>query len=240
VIRWFGFRTFFGLCAALAIVAAVLIWRTQEPPRERGPRLRGWSWARAGVADLVQRHMAVTIFFGLGAGALFTFVPTFGESLGVATLALFYTAYAGAAMAVRIFGGRLIDTRGRRAVIVPSMFVQTFAVALLAGLGLLVTRASPVPVSPVLFVAGLLAGGAHGFMYPGLAAIVADQAADTRRGAVVGVFSAVYLTGNAAGAFVFGYVTHAVGYGFMWAVLTAVLLAGAGISLRLRDRVSAC
>lgn len=239
LIRWFGFRTFFGACALLAAVAAVMVWRTEEPPRERPPRIRGWSWARAGLADLLYRHMAVTVFFGLGAGVLFTFVPTFGESLGVATLALFYTAYAGAAMGVRIFGGRMIDTRGRRAVIVPSMFVQTLAVALLAVLGLLVARTSHIPVLPALFVAGMLSGGAHGFMYPGLAAMVADQAAETRRGAVVGVFSAVYLTGNAAGAFVFGYVTHALGYGLMWTVLAAVLLAGAGISLRLRDPVAA-
>ena len=50
---------------------------------------------------------------------------------------------------------------------------------------------------------------------------------------MVGLFSAVFLVGNAGGAFVFGFVTHAIGYGYMWAILTALMLAGAGVSLRL-------
>ena len=91
-----------------------------------------------------------------------------------------------------------------------------------------------VPSPLVLLVAaGLIAGGAHGFLYPGLAALVTDQAAPVHRGAVVGVFSAVFLFGHAAGAFLFGGVVHAVGYGSMWNLLTALLLAGAGMSLRL-------
>jgi predicted MFS family arabinose efflux permease len=90
--------------------------------------------------------------------------------------------------------------------------------------------------SPLAFLVatGLIAGGAHGFLYPGLAALVTDHAAPMHRGAIVGVFSAVFLFGHAAGAFVFGGVVHAVGYGSMWGVLAALLLAGAGLSLRLR------
>ncbi|PYM98825.1 MAG: hypothetical protein DME08_07085 [Candidatus Rokuibacteriota bacterium] len=190
---------------------------------------------RASIDEVMHRHMAVTIFFGLGTGVIFAFLPTFAESLGVHTLALFYTGYAGAAMAVRIFGGRLIDTQGRHAVIVPSMFVQAAATALLASVGLhaLGPGAAPLPVLPLLVVAGVMAGGSHGFLYPGLAALVTDETPAARRGSVVGLFSAVFLVGNAGGAFVFGFVTHAIGYGYMWAILTALMLAGAGVSLRL-------
>jgi MFS family permease len=113
------------------------------------------------------------------------------------------------------------------------MFVQAVAAALLAGLGLIAAPTSARLALPILVVAGLMAGGAHGFLYPGLAALVADQAAEARRGAVVGVFSGVFLVGNAGGAFVFGYVAHALGYGVMWSLVAALLLAGAGLSLRL-------
>jgi MFS family permease len=158
----------------------------------------------------------------------------------VTTLALFYTAYAVAAMMVRVLGGRLIDTLGRRAVIVPSMFALAGAAALLAMLGL----GSPgggVPAPLILLMgAGLVGGGAHGFLYPSLAALVTDRAAPLRRGTVVGVFSAVVLFGQAAGAFLFGYVVHAFDYGAMWSVLAVLLLAGAGLSLRLTgDRPAA-
>jgi MFS family permease len=190
---------------------------------------------RASIDEVMHRHMAVTIFFGLGTGVIFAFLPTFAESLGVHTLALFYTGYAGAAMAVRVFGGRLIDTQGRHAVIVPSMFVQAAATALLASVGLhaLGPGAASLPVLPLLVVAGVMAGGSHGFLYPGLAALVTDETPAARRGSVVGLFSAVFLVGNAGGAFAFGFVTHAIGYGYMWAILTALMLAGAGVSLRL-------
>ena len=43
--------------------------------------------------------MALTLFFGLGTGVMFTFLPTFGEGLGVHSVSLFYTAYALAAVA---------------------------------------------------------------------------------------------------------------------------------------------
>src|SRR3989449_4062422 len=161
------------------------------------------------------------------------FLPTFAESLGVQTLALFYTAYALAAIGVRVFGGRLIDTRGRRAVIVPSMLMQAVATALLAITAFLVARTSQTPVVPVLFLAGLLAGGAPGVLYPGLPALVTDQTPAGRRGVVVGIFSSVFLTGPTAGALVFGYVTHSVGYAFMWTILTSLLFAGFALSLRL-------
>jgi MFS family permease len=236
LIRRYGFRTLFGLCAILAVVAAVLVWGVREAQRDVGSPMPGSGWPRAGLEELFHRHMAVALFFGLGAGTIFAFLPTFGESLGVTTLALFYTAYAGAAMAVRILGGRLIDTHGRRAVIVPSMFVQVAGTSVLALIGLLASPVGRLPILPALFVAGLLCGGAHGFIYPGLSALVADQAHKDRRGAVVGVFSGVFLVGNAAGAFTFGFVTHAIGYGPMWTVLSGLLLIGAALSLGLVDR----
>ena len=233
VIRRFGFRPLFAMSAALAVVAAVFVWYLEERRREVALPVRGFPWERGGLADLFHLSMAVTLFFGLGAGTIFVFLPTFAESLGVRTLALFYTAYAVAAIGVRVFGGQLIDTRGRRAVIVPSMFIQTAATALLAAVGFLVTRTSQTPVVPALFVAGLMSGGAHGFLYPGLAALVTDQTPETRRGVVVGIFSAVFLAGQTSGSFLFGYVTHAVGYAFMWSVLSAFLLVGSALSMKM-------
>ncbi|MEK7385294.1 MAG: MFS transporter [candidate division NC10 bacterium] len=233
VIRRFGFRPLFAMSAALAVVAAVFVWYLKERRREVALPVRGFPWERGGLADVLHLPMAVVLFFGLGAGTIFVFLPTFAESLGVRTLALFYTAYAVAAIGVRLFAGQLIDTRGRRAVIVPSMFIQTAATALLAALGFLVTRTSQTPVVPALFLAGLMSGCAHGFLYPGLAALVTDQTPETRRGVVVGIFSAVFLAGQTSGSFLFGYVTHAVGYAFMWSVLSALLLVGSALSLRM-------
>lgn len=234
IVRTVGFRALFVLSAALGLVTTALVWPVREGARDSSlPARLAPGAMRAAVEDLLHRHMFVTMFFGLGSGTIFAFLPTFAEGLGVRTLSLFYTAYALAAIAVRITGGRLIDTRGRRAVIVPSMFVQAASTGLLALVGALVVRSSSTPVVPSLFVTGLLAGGAHGFLYPGLAALVTDHTPAERRAAVVGLFSAMLLTGQAGGAFAFGYVVHAVGYAAMWAALTLLLALGGVLSMRL-------
>jgi len=218
------------------VVAASFVWGLREREREGSPPVRGFPWEPGGLAEAAQLSMAVTLFFGLGAGTIFVFLPTFAEHLGVQTLALFYTAYSLSAIAVRVFGGRLSDVHGRRAVIMPSMFAQAGATALLATVAFLVSRTSATPVVPVLFLTGLLAGGAHGFLYPGLAALVTDHTPETRRGVVVGIFSAVFLAGQTTGAFVFGYVTHAIGYAFMWSALTSLLFLGAALALKLERK----
>jgi MFS family permease len=235
VIRRFGFRPLFAACGLLALVTCAIVWTLRERERVDVPTAPDWASIRTMLQDVLHRHMAITVFFGLGSGTIFAFLPTFGERIGVRTLALFYIAYAFAAMVVRVVAGHWIDTHGRRAIIVPSMFMQVGGAALLAALAFLISRVSGLPPLPVLFVAGLIAGAAHGFLYPGLAALVADQAHETRRGTVVGVFSAVFLIGNSGGAFVFGYVAHRFGYGLMWSTLALLLLAGAIVSLGLPD-----
>jgi MFS family permease len=235
VIRRFGFRPLFAACALLALVTGAIVWTLSERERVDIPTAPAFSSMATMLEDLRHRHMAIAVFFGLGSGTVFAFLPTFGESIGVRTLALFYIAYACAAMAVRVVAGHWIDTRGRRAVIVPSMFLQALAVALLASLAFLIARVHGVPPLPFFFVAGLIGGAAHGFLYPGLAALVADQAHEARRGTVIGVFSAVFLIGNSGGAFLFGGVAHRFGYGVTWSTLTGILLVGAFLSLGLHD-----
>lgn len=233
VVRTAGFPHLFLLSALLTVVPFALVWPLRETRRGAVPTAPAPGGARSALEDVLQRDMFVTAFFGLGSGAIFTFLPTFAEALGVRTLSLFYLAYAGSAIVVRVLGGRLIDTRGRRAVIVPSMFVQTLATALLALLGVLAPRATALPVLSALVVAGLLSGSAHGFLYPGLAALITDRTPETRRAAVVGVFSAMFLAGQTLGAFLFGYVAHAADYAAMWWALSVLLLVGAVVSLRL-------
>lgn len=235
VIRRLGFRAFFGMTTLFALVALALVWRIRESGGIMGVAPGGAQVIREGLAEILRLHMALAFFFGLGTGTIFTFLPTFGELLGVASLALFYTAYASAAMFVRTVGGGLSDTLGRRAVIVPSMFVQATATGILAVLGLLVGPGATVPVLPFLFLAGLLAGGAHGFLYPALAALLMDETTEARRGSVVGIFSSVFLAGNALGSMAFGYVIHGFGYGVMWSALSLLLAAGFIASFRLRS-----
>ena len=239
VVNNLGFRWLFLLAVLLSSVAALLVARTrgiQPPDMGAGP---GLEMFRDGLEDVLRLHMALAFFFGLGTGAMFTFMPTFGESLGVRSVALYYTAYAVAAMVVRVAGGNLIDVRGRRATIIPSMFIQAASVAILAIIASLVRPHMAVPIVPFLILAGLLAGGGHGFLYPALSALLMDVTPERRRGGAVGIFSGVMLVGQTLGSMIFGYVAHAFGYAVMWGVVTFLLSAGFLLSQRLRERRAA-
>ncbi|MGH7350348.1 MAG: MFS transporter, partial [Candidatus Rokuibacteriota bacterium] len=189
---------------------------------------------REGLLELRHMHMLLGLFFGLGTGTIFTFLPTFGEELGITSVGLFYTAYAVAAMLVRVVGGNLIDVRGRRAVIIPCLFVQAAATGVLALVALLFWPPLRLPVLPFIFLAGFLAGAAHGFLYPAMSALLMDVTPERRRGSAVGIFSSVILVGNTIGAIAFGYVAHGLGYAVMWSALTALLALGSFLSVRLR------
>jgi MFS family permease len=234
VVRRFGFPWLFAWAMLLAGAALALVFRMRDvrpPSMTGGP---GFEAVRQGIKELLHLHMGLMFFFGLGTGTIFTFLPTFAERLGVTGLGLFYTAYATAAMLVRVAGGGLIDTRGRRAVIIPSMLVQAAATSILAMVAILVRPGSAVPVLPFLFAAGFMAGGAHGFLYPALSALLMDVTPERRRGSAVGTFSSVFLVGNALGSIAFGYVAHGFGYRVMWSALTLLLVSGFLASLRLR------
>ena len=156
----------------------------------RGPGPRG-AWPRWSAGAAARAHGA-GFFFGLGTGTVFTFLPTFAEQLGVTGLGLFYTAYAGAAMAVRVVGRHAHRRPGRRAVIVPSMFVLTCATGILAragdpgDAGARACRCCRSSSSP-----GSSPAAAHGFLYPALSALLVDVTPERRRGSAVGIFSAV-------------------------------------------------
>jgi MFS family permease len=234
VIRRLGYPWFFAGATLVAGAALAVSWRVRDVrPAALGAR-PGLQVIREGLRELRHLHMLLAFFFGLGTGTIFTFLPTFGEILGVTSVGLFYTAYAVAAMLVRVVGGSLIDVRGRRAVIIPCMFVQASATVIIALIALLFSPALGLPVLPFLFLAGFLAGGAHGFLYPAMSALLMDVTPERRRGSAVGLFSSVVLVGTTTGAIVFGYVAHGTGYAAMWSALAVLLAVGFLLSFRLR------
>jgi MFS family permease len=231
-----GFRGLFVSAAILPLLAAGISARLRLPPDPPPPAGR-----RGGLADLLRGlvsspplPMALGAAFGLGNGVMFTFFPTYAVDLGVRWVGVFAVAYSMAALAVRATASGLVDAVARRAIIIPALGLQAGATALLAALGFL-SRGAGLPAGALLGVAGLLAGAAHGLVYPALTALVVDMTPPERRGRVVGIFMAFILLGQAGGAAGFGYLVNAVGYGAMFAILT-IPLAGASVLARRLER----
>jgi MFS family permease len=233
LVRTSGFRGLFLAAAALPLLAAAISARLRLPPAPPPVAAReGLPGLLRGILSAPRLPMALGTAFGLGQGVMFTFFPTYAADLGVRWVGLFAVAYSTAALGVRASASSLADTVGRRAVIIPAMALQAGATALLAIVGLL-ARSVGIPAGPLLALAGLIAGAAHGLLYPALTALVVDVTPPERRGRMVGVFMAFILLGQAGGAAGFGYLAHAVGYGPMFAILCLVLAGASALAFRL-------
>ena len=230
LIRRFGYPAFFLNATLWALIALAVTLKTPEPERAAGFPPPGRPPITIGIGTLPPLPLALGFLFGLGVGTVFTFLPTFAERLGVTHFSLFYTGYAGAALLVRAVWANLIDSRGRRAVILPSIFIQAIAPVLFT---LVEVTGPTIPAFPSLMLVGILAGGAHGFLYPALLALGMDLTPEVHHGRVVGTSNAVQLAGSTLGAVLFGSVAQGFGYGVMFGLLTFVLTAGTLVSLRL-------
>jgi MFS family permease len=232
LIRVAGFRELFLAAAVLPLLAAVISARLRLPAPRRTGAAEGLPGLLRGLISAPRLPVTLGAAFGLGQGVMFTFFPTYALDLGVRWVGLFAVSYSAAALGVRVAAGGLADSIGRRAVIIPAMAIQTGATVLLAGLEPL-ARGLSLPAGPFLALSGLLAGAAHGLLYPALTALVVDVTPPERRGRVVGVFMAFILLGQAGGAAGFGHLAHWVGYGPMFAILSLALAGAFALAFRL-------
>ena len=67
-------------------------------------------------------------------------------------------------------------------------------------------------------LAGFLAGGAHGFLYPALSALLVDVTPENRRARAVGTFSSVFLLGNAVGVSPLVILGSLAFWGLLWGI----------------------
>jgi len=215
IIEAFGYRPFFFITATLAAVALGVSLSLRDPERGRAltPELafdRFFSRRRLLVPILV------SFSFGVGLGTVFVFLPPYAKALALGRIGPFYIFYTLAAIGVRFFGGRLSDRFGRRRVILPGLILQAVGSLWLS---------YPHPWF-ALRVIGLLIGGAHGFLYPALSALVVDLGGDGGRGRVLGVFSAAVLCGSAFGSLTFGVVAHFLGFPAIFLLAAGIILLG--------------
>lgn len=156
----------------------------------------------------------------LAAGALtaLAFIPLLGVERGIANPGIYFTAVALTSIAFRIIAGRLADTYGRFASIVPGMLLAT------AGL-LLVARASS---TQTLVLAGIVCGTGSASAAPALLALIIDLAGPARRGAAMAIHWAMLDLGVSAGSIITGQIAPLVGYGGAFVAASCAPFVGLG------------
>jgi len=213
VIQAYGYPTFF-VSASLFSLGGLLVVGALKPPEivpvdsnKREKILRG----------NILLPLVISGIFGISIGTLFAFFPPFAKGVGgVERVGGFYIAYACSGIGLRLLGRRWADKWGRWQVVIPALLLNAL------GLFLLVW---PGPLEAQLWV-GALTGGAHGLLYPTLAALHMDQVEPGRRGRMLGLFSGAIVLGNSVGPMTMGVVAEEIGYYRMFGLTGILPLVG--------------
>jgi MFS family permease len=216
-----GYRQIFLTSAVLAVAAAALALPLREARRAAPDEepARGFR-SVLGQSDLRPLWWIVAIF-AIALASVFTFLKRYVDETGLGTVGSFFSAYSGAAIALRLFLGWLPDRIGPKRVLFPALGCLATAFALLAGAS--GTRD--------VVIAGVLFGVGHGFAFPILFGIAVTRARDADRGSAMGIYTALFDAGVVIGGPLFGAVVAAAGFPAMFATAGGVVTTGALVFL---------
>jgi len=187
-------------------------WSTREGQPTRGVL------AAATQADLLPLWFMGGMF-ATALAAQFTFLKTFIVETEVGSMGLFFTAYSGAAVVLRLLFAWLPERVGPKRVLFPALAMLALGYVLLA------LATGPTAVA----AAGVLGGIGHGFTFPILSGLVVHRARPTERGAAMSIFTALFDGGVLVGGPTLGAVIHFAGYPVMFGTAAALVAAGAAV-----------
>ena len=215
VLRRLGFPSFFLLSAALAGLAFFLVLPLRE--KEPAGKIRS---RHSFFALLRQRKFLVvaglSLLFGFGLAATGNFVAPLAEERGIPVISIFFLAYSAGAIGIRLIGGRLTDRIGESRMLPYALIVSAAGILTLT----LVTGGF------TLALAGLLAGGGHGLLFPVLNTLAVRGEPFEVRGKATGIFTGAIDAGNFLGSFILGMVGDLAGLSPLFAVAGGALLLG--------------
>lgn len=213
VIQAYGYPTFF-VSASLFSLGGLLVVGALKPPEVVPVDLNKREKILRGNIFL---PLVISGIFGISIGTLFAFFPPFAKGVGgVERVGGFYIAYACSGIGLRLLGRRWADKWGRWQVVIPALLLYALGMFLLVW---------PGPLEAQLWV-GALTGGAHGLLYPTLAALHMDQVEPGRRGRMLGLFSGAIVLGNSVGPMTMGVVAEEIGYYGMFGLTGMLPLVG--------------
>lgn len=205
----------FGCATALGFASLVLSLPLRDQPLPHGELPSRGFFAAVAQPDLRPVWFIGSIF-ATALAAYFTFIKTFVLHTGTGSVGAFFTAYAAAAIGLRVFFAWLPDRAGPKRVLFPALGALSAGLLLLAH----VSRANEI------VAAGALCGLGHGFIFPILTGLVVARARPAERGAALSIFTALFDAGVALGGPALGIAIHFGGYGTMFTAAAALVAIG--------------
>ena len=200
---------FEALFVAAALFAAVGLLVTILLP-ETAARLAKGETPGGFFAAVFRRSLypiwAVTAAFSMALTGYFTFLRTFVDETGIGSVGLFFSYYAGTAIALRLTLAWLPERVGAKRVLYPAFGL------LMVGFLVLAQAES----GTAIVLAGVLCGAGHAYTFPILMGMAVDRASDAGRGSAVAFFTALFDVGTLLGGPTLGFVIEQAGYPTMF------------------------
>lgn len=169
----------------------------------------------------------VTFLMSLGYAAILSFISFFAEERDlVAAASFFFLIYAVAILVTRPFSGRLMDTKGANAIMVPCFLL--FA----AGLALLSVTHSSI----LLLVAAAIIGAGYGNLQSGAQAIALKVTPRARAGLATSTFFIALDAGLGFGPYILGFIEPLVGFGALYSGLAVLIIMTLVLYMMLHGR----
>lgn len=195
------------LMVVLAVIFAIANrYETKEEYRPSAQPVAQEEETPRGIASLIERNAlpatVIQLFHCLAFAAVNSFIVIYAESRGITGTAWFFTCMAIAMCLTRLFAGRLTDTYGEIAVVLPCLMTTVLGFLLLIW-----TRSNL-----VFYVTGFLVGISTGIVNPVLQAAAIRSSPANRRGAANGTYQLSNDLANGLGAVLWGVTIDLWGY----------------------------
>lgn len=213
----FGYPAFFMTTSGLAAAAFIL----QLPVTDQHRQLVNNSAPSASFFTLLAtRKMLITgglaLLFGVALAATGNFIAPFAQAKNLSYISIYFFAYACAAVATRVFLGRLADRVGESQIIPWGLGI--------AAVGLMLVPL--VQTDILLLVVGCIFGIGHGLLFPALNAMAIRDTPYSARGKVTGIFTGGIDSGAFVGALILGLIGDLAGYTALFLSAAVILSAG--------------
>ena len=214
-----GFFAFSGVLSLISLTIAAFLKeeRTSNLPAGSGIRM----FKEVTITKKNWMILPGAFTFGYVLASFNTFGAPYFEQSGKASVGYFFLAYGLTAGFVRIFLGGIADRVERW------RLVTFFFILQAAGIGFIVFE----PVQKFYLIGAVLAGGAHAFLFPAMAAMAVDAHPQELRGVVTSIFTAAIELGFSLGSYILGVIVAIEGYRFMFASCSAFAVAFAAYAM---------
>lgn len=216
--KQFGFETLsITGTAAILLIIPILIWfrpLPPEPPRQSQEERKRAAASKPPFNFQLVLPALLNVLLSITYSGILSFIALYGEKLAINQIGLFFLFNAVTIIIVRPISGKLFDSKGHAAVLIPG------ALCVIASLTVLSFTTS----ISLLIISALLYGLGFGAVQPTIQAWMLRSSSPEQHGAVNSMFYNATDLGVATGAILLGAIASATNYEMMYRCAAGVMI----------------